>query len=99
LVLKQSNPNVMSTIDGYLKQNIPNPANGNTKISYFLSDHAGRAQIKIIDAKGATLKVYSVSKGAGQLTISNSDLPAGSYTYTLYAGSSIIDSKQMVIVR
>jgi len=95
ILVKQGN----LSIGGFLKQNIPNPVKSATVISYYLPDHAGTGQIKITDATGAALKVYTLSRGSGQLTIRNADLPAGTYTYTLFAGFTRIDSKQMVIIK
>jgi hypothetical protein len=95
ILVKQGN----LSIGGFLKQNIPNPVKGTTVISYYLPDQTVMAQIKITDVTGATLKVYTLSRGSGQLTIRNADLPAGTYTYTLFAGLTRIDSKQMVIIK
>src|SRR5437763_181265 len=67
--------NSTKSLSGYLKQNIPNPANNNTAISYYLPDNAGMAQIRITDIKGSLLKVYTPSKGEGQLNIKTGELP------------------------
>ena len=83
----------------YLKQNFPNPFNGNTVIRYHLPDNTGRAQIKITDIKGSTIKVYNASAAQGSLNISTSELPAGTYNYTLYVSDKQIDTKQMVIMK
>ena len=83
----------------YLQQNMPNPSNSNTIISYYLPDNTGRAQIKITDIKGSTIKVYNASAAQGSLNISTSELPAGTYNYTLYVNDKKIDTKQMVIMR
>ena len=83
----------------YLKQNMPNPSNSNTVIRYYLPDNTGRAQIKITDIKGSTIKVYNASAAQGSLNISTSELPAGTYNYTLYVNDKKIDTKQMVIMR
>lgn len=37
--------------NGYLKQNAPNPARGNTLVRYYLPENADRAQIRITDEK------------------------------------------------
>ncbi|MEO8763524.1 MAG: hypothetical protein ABI416_04515 [Ginsengibacter sp.] len=95
----KGNRTLMNAASGYLKQNVPNPSNRNTVIGYFLPDNTGRAQIIITDGKGSTLKVYTASKGSGQLNIGSSELPAGNYNYSLYVDSKKIDSKQMIIAK
>ncbi|MEP6596193.1 MAG: T9SS type A sorting domain-containing protein, partial [Ginsengibacter sp.] len=99
LILKANNNRPPTSSTGYLKQNIPNPANNNTVISYYLPDNTGRGQIRITDSKGSALKVYTASKGEGQLNIKSGELPAGTYNYTLYINDKKIDSKQMVIAK
>ena len=88
-----------ATSNAYLKQNIPNPSNSNTVIRYHLPDNSGRAQIKITDIKGSTIKVYNASAAQGSLNISTSELPAGTYNYTLYVNDKQIDTKQMIIMK
>ena len=98
LISKNGNGATITSAGGYLKQNVPNPYRNNTVISYYLSDNAGRAQIRITDEKGSTLKVYTASKG-GEVKIKSGELVVGTYTYTLYVNDKKIDSKQMVIIR
>ncbi len=91
---------INSSISGYIKQNIPNPANNNTVIRYYVPDNTtGKAQIMITDIKGSVLKVYTASKGAGQVNIRAGELAAGTYNYSLYVNDQRIDSKQMVIIK
>jgi hypothetical protein len=99
IVSGKSNNTSITSVTGYLKQNVPNPANNNTVIGYYLPNNTGRAQIIIKDDKGSTLKVYTTSKGEGQINIRSSELPAGTYNYSLYVNDKRIDSKQMVITR
>lgn len=88
-----------ATSNGYLKQNMPNPSKSNTVIKYHLPDNTGRAQITITDINGSTIKVYNASAAQGSLNISTSELPAGTYNYTLYVNDKKIDTKQMVIMK
>jgi hypothetical protein len=83
---------------GYLKQNNPNPLNGNTMIRYFAPNHAS-AHILVTDMKGDLLKTYRVTNGEGQLIIRAGELPTGTYNYTLYVNNSKIDTRQMIIDR
>ena len=99
LILKGNNLPTTTSSDSYLKQNFPNPSNSNTVIRYHLSDNTGRAQIKITDIKGSTIKVYNASAAQGSLNISTTELLAGTYNYTLYVNDKQIDTKQMVIMK
>ena len=85
--------------NGYLKQNVPNPAKNTTAISYYLPEITAAAQIRITDVGGSVLKVYNVSKGEGQVNVNSSELPAGIYNYTLYVNNKKIDTKQMILTK
>ncbi len=90
----------LNASSAFIKQNIPNPANNSTVISYYLPDNiTGKSQIMITDIKGSVLKVYNAAKGAGQINIKTGELPAGTYNYSLYVNDKRIDSKQMVIIK
>lgn len=99
LISKITNGISVTSSTGYLKQNVPNPAGNNTVISYYLPGNTGHAQIRVTDSKGSALKVYTASKGDGQVNIKSGELAAGTYTYTLYLNDKKIDSKQMVIIK
>jgi hypothetical protein len=94
---QEGNTRAFST--AFLKQNVPNPVNNNTVISYYIPDNAGYAQIKITDAKGRIVKTFSAAKGEGQLNIKTGELPAGTYNYTLYISNKTVDTKQMVLMK
>ena len=96
--LKTNNP-AANFGAGFLKQNVPNPFNNSTLISYYISDNNNKGLIKITDAKGSILKTYNASPGQGQLSIKSSDLPAGTYYYSLFVNDKKIDTKQMIITR
>ena len=99
MISKGGNASAITSLSGYLKQNVPNPANSNTVISYYLPYNAGSAQIKITDIKGSLLKVYNPSKGEGQVNIKTGELPVGTYNYSLYVNGKSIDTKQMIITK
>jgi hypothetical protein len=99
LILQGYNGSSITSLSGYLKQNIPNPAANATVISYYLPENITHAQIKVTDMKGSILKVYRASGGTGQINITRGELPSGVYNYTLYANNKKLDSKQMVIMK
>ena len=82
-----------------MKQNVPNPVNSSTTISYYLPDNTDIAQIKITDAKGRLVKTFNAAKGEGQINIRSNELPAGTYNYTLYISNKTVDAKQMVLIK
>jgi hypothetical protein len=100
-ITKKSEPGFSNTSAGrgYLKQNVPNPVKNNTVISYFLPGNTDKAQIRLTDSKGSALKYYTVSNGEGQININSSDLPSGTYYYTLYINDKKMDTKQMVVAK
>ncbi len=89
----------ITSLTGYLKQNIPNPATNNTVISYYIPDNTRYAQIKITDIKGSTIRTFNGAKGEGEINLKSGELPAGTYNYTLYMNNKTIDTKQMVITK
>jgi len=99
LILKDNTGSSITSLSGYLKQNIPNPVANTTIISYYLPENIKQAQIKVTDMKGSVLKVYSAPGGAGQVNIRSGELPVGIYNYTLYANNKKLDTKQMVIMK
>ena len=80
-----------------LEQNIPNPFNHTTKINYSLPQKYSSAKILITDKSGKTLKEVTVSgSGKRSLNIDASNLPSGTYQYSLYVDGKLITSKQMI---
>ena len=99
LIVKNANGSTATALAGYLKQNTPNPPNGNTVIKYFAPNDARNAQILVTDMKGGVLKTYKIATGEGQLIIKSGELPSRTYNYTLYVNNTQIDTKQMIIAR
>ena len=84
---------------GYLKQNVPNPFADVTLINYYVAADVGNAQIKVTDSKGSVIKIFTATKGNGQLNIKSGELASGTYNYTLYINDKSIDTKQMIITK
>ena len=99
LILKGGSGTTFTSSAGYLKQNVPNPADNNTLISYYVPENANKAEIRITDLKGGTLKIYNATAGQGYLNIKSGELPAGTYNYTLYVNDKNVTTKQMVIIK
>lgn len=85
--------------DSELFDNVPNPFNQETKISYRLSPGAANAFICIYDMNGRQLKKYPlpVNSPYGSVTVSASELAAGVYVYSLLIDNKAVDSKRMTL--
>jgi hypothetical protein len=83
-----------------LEQNLPNPFNQKTVISYYIPQAANSAFIKIINTKGETVKVVQVTaKGYGQFNFQATSLASGNYTYSLFIDGKLIDTKKMLLAK
>lgn len=81
-----------------LLQNVPNPYNNGTTISYNLPVKFSSAKIIVTDNSGKVLKQISVSSaGKGSINVDASTLAAGIYNYSLWIDKRLIDTKQMVL--
>jgi len=87
--------------DGFvLNQNYPNPFNPSTKISYSLEGNA-YVLLKVYDFIGREVStLVSETRPAGIYTVifDASDLPSGTYFYTLSAGN-YVSTKKMILLR
>ncbi|MFM7770434.1 MAG: T9SS type A sorting domain-containing protein [Bacteroidota bacterium] len=81
-----------------LGQNIPNPSNGNTTITYNLPSNE-RVTLTVRDLTGRVVNVINEGvrpAGKNMLTINTNALGAGIYTYTLTAGTNSLTKKMTV---
>ncbi len=82
-----------------LNQNIPNPFQNNTSISW-RTQRSGHVVVKLFDITGREIKVLTdeyQQPGDHKVTVDVSELPAGSYLYQLRAGNEIETKKMMII--
>ncbi len=81
-----------------LGQNIPNPFDGSTLISYYLPQSSGPAYIIVTDQQGRQRASFDLQEsGFGQVKLDASGLAAGLYHYSLFIQGRSIDSKQMMV--
>lgn len=87
----------MNGID--LNQNMPNPATGNTIISYNL-DQPTQVRFEIRDLQGRIMEVIApgmMPAGQHQFDVNISDYAAGLYTYTLIANEDVRLTRRMTV--
>jgi len=81
-----------------LSQNYPNPFNGFTSINFFVPHASDSAKIQIFDQNGRLWKSINIAdRGHGNLKVQTSDIPAGTFAYSLEVNGKIIATKKMVI--
>lgn len=81
-----------------LKQNVPNPFESITTISYLIPEQAQRAQLRIADTSGKVLRSMDIEqRGRVQTTLDAAALPAGTYYYSLWLDGELIGTKKMVL--
>ena len=81
-----------------LSQNRPNPFNGITKIDYEIPSSANSASLNFYNPNGQLVKMVSIDHtGLGELTFRASDIPSGTYSYTLVVDGKHVGTKLMVL--
>ena len=84
----------------FLGQNAPNPYSNETKIEYFLPQNVRVADVDFYDSSGKRIKHYSIGHtGKGVIRLKISDLPSGTYFYSLSVDGKVVDSKKMSVLR
>ncbi len=95
----QQSINITQTISS-LEQNIPNPFNQSTTITYTLPAKFTSAKIIVTDNSGKTIKQFTLSSpGKGAVSIAAGALASGLYHYALFVDGKMMDSKKMEIIR
>ncbi|MFA6057704.1 MAG: tail fiber domain-containing protein [Taibaiella sp.] len=88
----------VSASEAYLAQNVPNPFNQTTNISYKLPAGISAATLGIYDLNGKEIRLFQLSREAtGSVTINGGDLKPGMYVYTLIIDGKYFNSKKMIL--
>ncbi len=66
-----------------LGQNVPNPFDNTTVISYNVPQQDAKVQMQFVSVTGEVLQTTTFSAGKGNVTVKASELPAGTYQYSL----------------
>lgn len=93
-----SNNQIKNLVGASISQNVPNPFNQNTSISYLLPEKFSNAQIIITAENGTVIKSVKITgAGKGSLNIDAATLSSGAYNYSLIIDGKLIDTKKMML--
>lgn len=104
-VLQNSKYSDGGFVDNYLNnnklfQNVPNPFNERTKISFFIDNNSKKASLNIYNINGKLIKDVPIKGlGKGEIEIEGGELGAGVYIYSLIVDGVVVDSKQMMLTK
>ena len=99
-LLEKNNPQNIPLSAASLQQNAPNPFNGTTSISYNIPANTRMAELLITGKQGNTFKrIQLTGTGKSSVTINTAALAAGTYQYSLYIDGSIVESRQMTVIK
>jgi phage-related protein len=99
MIYNRKNSDVVLLSSAKLFQNVPNPFGQTTMTKNYIPENAGTATIQVANMNGFIMKSINVSsKGNGQLTLSTSQLAAGTFVYSLTVDGVLIDTKKMLFV-
>ncbi|NNM22963.1 MAG: hypothetical protein HKO54_05370 [Flavobacteriaceae bacterium] len=92
-------PDFDATISGpRLFQNVPNPFDNTTSISYFVPFKYNQANIVISSSSGKILNNIALDKlGEGSIDVNKSTMQSAVYFYSLYVDGKRVDTKRMVV--
>ena len=81
-----------------LFQNVPNPFEAKTEISFYLPQQVQTAEIIVYDMRGVQLQVIPITgRGESSVNINGYSLKPGIYLYALVADGTWIDTKRMLL--
>jgi hypothetical protein len=88
-----------TTENNILFQNVPNPFNSATTITYRLAEKTANAKICIYNLTGKQLQCYNLPaiEGEKSIEVRASSLQSGMYLYSLIVDGTLIDTKRMVL--
>ncbi len=92
------NSSAKDQVKSELGQNRPNPFSQQTIIPFFIAPSVQQADLLIYSLGGQLVKEIKIGdRGEGQIEVDISNMPNGSYFYTLVLDQQLIDTKQMVL--
>jgi hypothetical protein len=83
----------------WLGQNVPNPAQGASSISFYIPSFVTSAMIQISDLTGVIMKNIPLpERGNGKILVETSVLHKGIYIYSLILDGKVIGMKKMMVL-
>jgi hypothetical protein len=80
-----------------LLQNAPGPFHHTTKIHFQLTEDASSASIKLHNAEGKPVALFSDIRNTGHVVIEANSLTPGVYYYTLLIDGRVAETKKMIL--
>lgn len=81
----------------FISEAWPNPASEKIRISYYLPDISGTANLVITDLRGKFLQTIPLTEQQGELEVNTSQLSPGLYLYTLIRGDRKLCTRKLII--
>ena len=81
----------------FLDQNVPNPFNGETIISYASINKNSTAFLAITDLTGKLIENVQIDPNAGNVRLNLSTYTQGVYNYSLIVDGQLLHTKQMIV--
>jgi hypothetical protein len=89
--------NTLKNNTSILLDNIPNPNDGKTTITFTLADEVSKGEIIIMDLFGKKVETIPFTRGSSSVEFICTSCPNGIYFYSLFADDVFISTKKMVI--
>ncbi len=80
-----------------LRQNRPNPFQGETVIEYTIPSNMNNAQLVVYDLKGKAISSSNLNAGNGQISIRANDLSSGVYFYSIENNGETLARQKMIV--
>ncbi len=89
----------LSTKNWSLSAPQPNPSIISTKLFYTLPVTENQGTISLYNQSGQQIRVMIVDKNFDHIILNSTEIPAGTYYYTLSTSKEILESKKMIVLK
>ncbi len=80
-----------------LRQNRPNPFQGETVIEYAIPSEMNNAQLAVYDLNGKVIAQFALAAGNGQVTLNAATLSSGVYFYAIENSGQTLARQKMIV--
>ncbi len=77
----------------------PNPASNHVKLSYTLPEGLEDAQFNVLDIRGVAIYSQNIKGNKGEVFIETNNWAAGTYLYSVKAGSMVLSNQKLVVFK